>query len=270
MKALIAPLMASFLLIGCDDMNEIDSVPPAAPRGIVTISLDNAVEIQWLANTEPDVAGYKIYVSDRYDGRYEVIGTTDQTHFVDYGALNGRTVYYALSAYDYDRNESELSTDVVYDTPRPEGLNTVLYEYHADASRSGYDFSTYSVGYYNDDYTDFFFEYAGGRMSLVVWSDTDIQGMGFTGSLDDISSAPVNGWSPTKTAEAIVGHTYVIWTWDDHYAKVRIREVSNTRIVFDWAYQTATGNPELRVARESKTRRGALERASVEPGDAPR
>lgn len=262
MKALIASLVAGFFMIGCDDMNEVDTVPPAAPRGIVTISLDNAVEIQWLRNTESDVAGYKIWFSDRYDGRYEVLGTTDQTSFVDYGAVNGNTVYYALSAYDFDRNESELSTDVVYDTPRPEGLGVAMYEYRADPSRSGYDFSTYSIGYYNDDFTDFFYEYNAGRSSLVVWDDTDIQDMGYTSSLDEISVAPSNGWSPTRTAEAIAGHTYVIWTWDDHYAKVRIREVTNTRIVFDWAYQTATGNPELRVVRPSKARRGPLERSA--------
>ncbi|MCU0453770.1 MAG: hypothetical protein MUE68_08925 [Bacteroidetes bacterium] len=259
MKPFAVTLLAAALLAGCDDMNDIDTVPPAAPRGIVTISLDNAVEIQWLANTEPDVAGYKIWYSDRYDGRYEVLGSTDQTHFVDHGAVNGRTVYYALTAYDFARNESELSTDVVYDTPRPEGLNVVLLEYRADASRSGYDFSTYSVGNYNDDLTDFFYEYSAGRTSLIVWSDSDIQDMGYTGSLDEISTAPVNGWSPTKSAEAIVGHTYVIWTWDDHYAKVRIREVSTTRIVFDWAYQTAAGNTELKAAREQRARRGPLE-----------
>lgn len=262
MKPLAVSLLAALLFAGCDDMNDIDTVPPAAPRGIVTISLDNAVEIQWLRNTEPDVAGYKIWYSDRYDGRYEVLGTTDQTTFVDYGAVNGNTVYYALSAYDFDRNESELSTDVVYDTPRPEGLGVVMYEYRADASRSGYDFSTYSIGYYNDDFTDFFYEYNAGRTSLIVWDDSDIQDMGYTSSLDEISVAPVNGWSPTRTAEAIVGHTYVIWTWDDHYAKVRVREVSSTRIVFDWAYQTAAGNPELRVVRQAKARRGPLERSA--------
>ncbi len=261
MKPLIASFLTLAVFAGCD-MHEVDTTPPAAPRGIVTISLDNAVEIQWLANTEPDVAGYKIWYSDRFDGRYDVLGTTDQTHFVDYGATNGRTVYYALSAYDFERNESELSNEVVYDTPRPEGRNVVVFEYRADPSRGGYDFSTYSIGNYNDDFTDFFYEYAAGRASLLVWSDTDLQDMGYTSSLDEISTAPVTGWSPTKSAEAIVGHTYVIWTWDDHYAKVRVREVSSTRVVFDWAYQTAASNTELRVHRAVRERRGPLERSS--------
>jgi len=38
----------------------------------------------------------------------------------------------------------------------------------------------------------------------------------------------------------------VIWTWDDHYAKVRVREVNSAQVVFDWAYQTAVGNTELK------------------------
>lgn len=260
MKPLSSTLFALLLVAGCEELHEIDTVPPAAPRGIRTVSLDNAVEIQWLENTEPDVAGYKIWVSDQFDGRYELLATTNDTRFLDVGARNGVTSYYALSAYDFERNESELSTDVAYDTPRPEGYNVLLAEYRFDPTRGGYDFSTYSVGYYNDDYTDLFFEYSSGRAWLLVWDDTDVQDMGYTGSIDEISSAPVNGWAPSKSAEAIPGHTYVVWTWDDHYAKVRVREVTSSRVVFDWAYQTALGNTELRQHKPVPRRRGPLER----------
>jgi hypothetical protein len=259
MRSLAAIFLALGLLTGCDT-NEVDTHAPAAPRGIRTISLDNAVEIQWLANTEADVAGYKIWWSDTYDGRYEVLASTEATSFLDVGATNGRTVYYALTAYDFSRNESELSTDLVYDTPRPEGLNVALAEYVVNPLASGYDFSTYSIGNYADDFTDFFYEYTAGRRSLLVWNDTDIQDMGYTASLDDISSAPILGWSESKSAEAIVGHTYVIRTWDQHYAKVRLKEASSTRIVFDWAYQTAVNNVELRTLRPPSDRRGPLER----------
>ncbi|MEK6649431.1 MAG: hypothetical protein AABY75_00510 [Bacteroidota bacterium] len=266
MKPFVSTLFVLLLAAGCDEGHDIDTVPPAAPRGIRTVSLDNAVEIQWLGNTEPDVAGYNIWVSDRFDGRYELLATTNDTRFLDVGARNGVTTYYALSAYDLEHNESELSTDVAYDTPRPEGYNVLLAEYRVDPARGGYDFSTYSVGYYNDDYTDLFFEYAPGRAWFLVWDDTDIQDLGYTGSLDEISSAPVNGWSPSKSAEAIPGHTYVVWTWDDHYAKVRVREVTSSRVVFDWAYQTTSGNTELRQHKPVPRRRGPLERLDNNSG----
>lgn len=246
MKSLLAILLGGLLFAGCEPINEVDQTPPAAPRGIRTVSLDNSIEISWLANTEPDVAGYKIWVSDRYDGRYGLIGRTTAIRFVDRDAKNGVTYYYALSAYDVDGNESELSTSMVYDTPRPEGFGVRLSNYRVAPASSGYDFSMYSVVRYDHEFTDIFFENFNGRFYFNVWNDTDIQGMGYTKNLDEISVAPTQGWAPSKSAEAVVGHTYVIWTWDDRYAKVRVKEVGTAQVVFDWAYQTAKGNPELK------------------------
>lgn len=244
MKQLIALLTISLTFASCS-VYLLDTTPPAIPTGISTISLDNAVQLDWNANSESDFAGYHIWVSDQYDGRYSRIGSTRQPQFVDHGAVNGETYYYGITAYDYEGNESEMSRDVAYDTPRPEGYNVSLYDYVNFPSSAGYDFSTYSVGPYDDDYSDVFFENANGTFYLNVWSDTDIQDMGFTSTLDDISVAPVNGWSPSGSSEAIVGHTYVIWTWDDHYAKVRVKSITSSRVIFDWAYQTAPANPEL-------------------------
>jgi len=238
--------MLGLALVGCENFSEVDTTPPAAPRGIRTVSLDNAVEISWLENTEPDIDGYKIWVSDSYDGEYQLIGTTNNTKFLDADANNGATYFYALSAFDFDGNESELSADVIYDTPRPEGYNVQIYNFRTTPSIAGYDFSTNSIGLYDDEFTDFFFEYFEGRHYLNVWNDTDIQDMGYSSNLDEISVSPTQGWSPAKSVEAIVGHTYVIWTWDDHYAKVRVTEVNLSRVTFDWAYQTAKSNPELK------------------------
>jgi hypothetical protein len=233
-------------IAGCGEWREVDRTPPAIPQGIRTVSLDNAVQIDWLPNQEPDLAGYNVWVSGTLEGRYTLIASVEQNTFLDVSARNGQTSYYALSAYDFAGNESELSREVVYDTPRPEGLNVRIYDIRVAPNLAGYDFSTYSVGRYDDDYTDLFFEVAAGRALLQVWSDTDIQDMGYTGTLDDISSAPSSGWSPSGSAEAIEGHTYVIWTWDNHFAKVRLKEVTSSSVVFDWAYQTAEGNPELK------------------------
>ncbi len=245
MKKSIAVLSSILLLVGCN-VYVVDTTPPAIPAAIRTISLDNAVQLEWAPNSESDLAGYNIWVSDQYNGRYSRIGTSKEPLFVDYGARNGQTYYYGVTAYDVEGNESEMSRDVAYDTPRPEGFGIKIYDYRVYASTAGYDFSTYSVGPYDDDYTDFFFENYSGQFYLNVWSDTDIQDMGYTTSLDEISVAPESGWSPSKYAEAISGHTYVIWTWDDHYAKVRVRNITATSVEFDWAYQTAPGNPELK------------------------
>lgn len=247
--------LLTLLLAACDvhqhdRIVDYDATPPLPPVGIRTVSLDNAVDIGWIANQEQDLAGYKVFVSDRYDGKYTLIGSTPKTDFVDRGARNGITYYYAVSAYDYSGNESELSRDVAYDTPRPEGYNVTLLDRFVNPNLAGYDFSAYTVVNYNTDFTDLYVEFTpDGVPYLVVWKDTEIQDMGYTRDLDEISVAPTLGWSPTKDAHIITGHTYVIRTWDNRYAKVRVTDISQASIRLDWAYQTAVGNPELIAPR---------------------
>jgi len=226
--------------------------------------MDNAVELTWLHNTEPDLAGYNVWVSDGYDGDYHLLGSTDRNLFVDHGATNGVRSYYGVTAYDFEGNESDISRDVVYATRRPEGYGIQLDNYRTFPSTAGYDFSTYSVGNYEDQYTDVFFEVYNGYAYLNVWTDTDIQDMGYTQSLYEISTAPSSGWSPSKSVEAIVGHTYVIWTWDDHYAKIRVRELTTSRVTFDWAYQVAPKNPELKRSIPGDGKRTGRVRSTVE------
>lgn len=241
--------------MGCDDNHRdvvvVDDIPPLPPVGIISISLDNAVELQWFENQEPDVAGYKIYLSDRYDGVYDLIGSTRTATFIDRAAVNGVTAYYAVTAYDYDGNESDLSKDVAYDTPRPEGRDVSLWDRFLRPERAGYDFSDYVVTHFDTDRTDFFFEITDNDIPyLVVWDDSEIQDMGYTNTLDEISVAPTEGWNPTGDALAVRGHTYVIKTFDGHYAKVRLVSVNPDAIRFDWAYQVARGNPELLVGTQ--------------------
>jgi len=209
---------------------------------------DNLVELFWIDNTEPDVAGYNVFVSTSFYGKYTLIASTKQPHYIDYGAANGTTYYYAVTAYDFSGNESGLSRDVVYDTPRPEGYNVLLDDYRTRPDLAGYDFSTYSLGPYDDRYTDMFFEYFNGSYYMNVWEDSDIQDMGYTASLYEIGYAPTSGWSPTKDVSLVVGHTYVVWTWDNHYAKFRVTALSSSHVVFDWSYQLQQGNTRLKPA----------------------
>jgi hypothetical protein len=79
--------------------------------------------------------------------------------------------------------------------------------------------------------------------------------MGPTVDIYDIEIAPVSGWSTVKFVEAILGHTYVIWTWDNHFAKVRISSMTDERVVFDWAYQLVEGEPLLKGMKIGDTRK---------------
>ena len=246
---LSAALTLLFFMTGCD-VNEpeyiVDNVAPAPPTGVWVLNGDNRVDLYWDENREPDLAGYNIYYSDAYDGKYYIIGSSAYNSFIDYDAVNGEKYFYAITAYDYNGNESDLSVDVIYSTARPEGFNQSVFDYRQFPNNSGYSFPLYSVVAYDSLDVDFFFENYQGTFYLDVYSDTDIQDMGSTNDIYDIPFAPTSGWSPTKDAIAKVGHTYVIWTWNNHYAKIRISQITSERVVFDWAYQLVQGERQLK------------------------
>lgn len=245
-----------FISSGCEDeyTSGFDRTPPAEPSGVYVINGDGVVDIGWKANRERDLQGYNVYYSYSYNGRYELIGSTSNNYFIDYDAVNGEKIYYAVTAYDYDNNESELSRDVVYTIPRPEGFNQSIFDYRRFPSNSGYDFSNYAVVSYNSNDADFFFENYEGTFYLDVWDDSDIQDMGPTTDIYDIEAAPLSGWSPTKDEIAKIGHTYIIWTWDNHFAKIRIRNITRDRVVFDWAYQLVEGSSILKPKKAGENR----------------
>jgi hypothetical protein len=247
--SLIIVTSALVVLVGCHrNLSGPDYTPPSPPTGLRTYTGDNFIELTWFPNPEHDVAGYNVYVSDQYNGPYQPIGSTYSAYFKDRGAMNGVTYYYAVTAFDFDGNESDLSKDVAYDVPRPEGYDVQLSDFRSIPVRSGYDFSSYSVVPYDDNGSDIWYEYYNGDMYMDVRTDTDIQDMGPTNSILDISRAPASGWSPTHDVLLTPGHTYVVWTFDDHYAKFRVSALSPVRVSFDWAYQLQESNPMLKRA----------------------
>lgn len=80
------------------------------------------VKLSWTANTESDLAGYKLYqgTASRTYGSPTQIGI--QTTYTVIGLAPG-TYYFALKAFDTSGNESGFSNEVskVIITPPPEG-----------------------------------------------------------------------------------------------------------------------------------------------------
>jgi len=269
---------------GCDDTTDpVDNDPPAIPRGVFSITGDREVELRWYPNTDWDLRGYRVYRGGQAEGYYDRIGFVSasshsvyQEVFFDQDVYNGRTYYYAGSSVDYSGNESELSLEEVFDTPRPDGFGVELGNFYDSQSDCAYDFSDDRVTDF--DVLDADIAYAYDRETDIarMWGlddpetgyVTELQDAGFA-QMDDITWAPPDGWSEQAAAELIEGHVYVAWTRDDHYAKFRIVRIRAQEVEFDWAYQVDVGNQELsedpevipmRSARTSRRRFATVRR----------
>jgi hypothetical protein len=266
MKDIYLIIAVSILLFaGCYDPHSthyVDNTAPRPPAGLSAFNGDGRVDLTWIHNGESDLAGYRVYYSTSLNGSYNYIASTGNNYFVDAEASNGNVYYYAVTAYDNFGNESKLSKDIVYAAPRPEGYNHSIFNYRNFPRNGGYSFYSFGPVPFDDEKADFFFENYNGRFYLNVWDDSDIKDMGLTRDIYDIEFAPTSGWSASKDVEAREGNTYVIWTWDNHFAKVRIKSLTRDRVVFDWAFQLVKGEkllkpkavPEKRVLSRKETR----------------
>lgn len=232
---------------GCDDEPDVVAVnlPPYRVDGVYSVTGDQEVTVYWRANQEDDISYYAVYRNNEPTGNFALIGTTTGTQFVDQNVANGATYYYAVSAVDFSGLESEeLSYENVFDTPRPEGFDAVLTNVIVDDFTSGWDFSHFTARASGDVRTDIFYEATGGHFLIYTPPDTRIQDAGYV-ALRDVDFAPPAGWSTDGIVEAIVGHSYIVLTRDDHYAKFEVTSRGTNGMTMDWAYQVDTGNPEL-------------------------
>ncbi len=255
-------------LFGCyidvDDNEEKDREPPAVPRGVRTITGDGYVVIAWYPNGEYDLDGYTVWRSENnndFDSIAELAANT--TDYTDRDVRNGRTYYYAVSAIDNDGNESELSPENAWDTPRPEGRNVILDDFQLEPERSGFDFSNPRRGAiaWDDRSTDVYF----GLDTIFVgvdnieiyarylYSDNDtvMQDVGYHETFDGVDFAPELGYTE-EFVELFEGHVYVLNTPDGNFAKIHIRRLTDDDVEFDWAYQADPENIQLAPAKPNK------------------
>jgi len=265
--AALATILGAIAILGCDGRQNGYEPPrdfeaPPVPTGVTTTTMDGEILVSWdpiyLDPDYDDLAGFKVYRSIN-NNLFSHIATVDRDvyEYLDTGLENGSTYYWAVTSFDTHGNESDLSYETVFDTPRPEGFDERIYNYLGPAYEqlSGFDFSLERVISWNSPSCDIFLEYddSPGIQAFYIWlgdNGADIQDMGYTDSFDDITYAPNAGWSQFSYVEAILGHTYVLRTMDNHYAKVRVTGFSGSpdySMVFDWGYQIDAGNRELKM-----------------------
>ncbi len=241
-----------------------DGIAPDVPTGVQSITHDGFIEIVWQENNDAGLTeGYGVY---RYVGtvnnldQYELIGTVlsvsdaAEAAFRDHDVRNGDTYWYAVNAYN-QYGESDLSYEDIFDTPRPDG-NATVYDYGTRPTRAGYDFSEFAVVDWDDDMADIYFEYdpswqlfyvnaAGKHRDLVF-----LQDYGFVSDIFKVNWGDPGGeWTESGWLPLAVGHAYIVWTADDHYAAFRVNsaDTGTKKITITWSYQTDPGNPELKA-----------------------
>ena len=117
----------------CDETPTIDEDPefgpPAVPKihthnpdilddewGADALTDTDGIYIEWDANTEEDLAGYKVYRSTKAAEAYKLIDTLSKAEifYEDRSVRIGAKYYYRITAYDEDDNESRMSEIVWY------------------------------------------------------------------------------------------------------------------------------------------------------------
>ncbi|MDG0813886.1 S-layer homology domain-containing protein [Cohnella rhizosphaerae] len=100
-----------------------DTTPPAVPAGLTAVAGEGKAALHWTANTEDDLAGYRVYVRAAGAGSWgAALEAGKSASYTATGLTGGIAYELAVSAYDKSGNESAKS-GAVQATPTGGGGN---------------------------------------------------------------------------------------------------------------------------------------------------
>ncbi|MCJ0741862.1 YDG domain-containing protein [Pedobacter montanisoli] len=115
-----------------------DTKAPAVPTGLTAIFDNQQSVLSWTANTEADLASYKIYGGTSTNPTNLLTTVTSPTvTYTHSGLINGTTYYYRITAVDQAGNESTYSTEV---TAIPKASQTITFNALAAKTYGDADF----------------------------------------------------------------------------------------------------------------------------------
>ena len=94
-----------------------DVTPPAVPTGLTATAYNVLINLSWTLNTDPDLAGYRIYRSANGTD-YNILASVSRitSNYNDHIGVPPQTNYYKISAFDSSLNESGYSDAVMVST----------------------------------------------------------------------------------------------------------------------------------------------------------
>jgi hypothetical protein len=131
---------------GSTAINLIDNTPPAVPANVSVAAGQSRIWVSWRTNSEPDLAGYRVYyragaAGPPWDGTSTVEGTPSPvqvsgTNVLLRGLALGTNYFVAVSALDTTGNESPLSPPVLVTatTGAPAGPTSVAAGFGSDGT----------------------------------------------------------------------------------------------------------------------------------------
>ncbi|MDQ3222611.1 MAG: hypothetical protein M3Q75_03935 [Gemmatimonadota bacterium] len=275
------------LIAACSSDRADPGIPPDVPASLLSTTLDGAVALSWTDNSytsDPaNFESYRIY-STSYDfdtdscgTTWGLEGTTVAPEFVVGALVNGTSRCFGVSATSSDGAESARS-GTVWDTPRPDTRNVLLYARQTQDAGSGFRFWEDLNSDLRVQDNELGLVGAGSSSSVDFSVERDIDGFLF---LDPVRAntgvefygpVPVNDLTSIDTApctpdpspdgcatytqtpiEASPGFGYVFETDGgdgfNRYGAVRVTHVGQTFLILDWAFQTDPGNYQLLVGK---------------------
>ncbi|MDH3976294.1 MAG: Ig-like domain-containing protein [Deltaproteobacteria bacterium] len=95
-----------------------DIVAPLPPTGLSVIASGSSAVLSWFANSEPDIAGYRVYRNSEAGWLALVEGLVTDTAYTD-NALSNGNYSYRIIAVDHAGNESDFSNEASVEINSP-------------------------------------------------------------------------------------------------------------------------------------------------------
>jgi hypothetical protein len=202
----------------------VEFVAPAAPAGVVAAANALSVQLNWDANTEPDLESYTVLRGTNSGGPYDIVarGLTNNA-FTDKAANQSRAYFYVVKAVDRSLNASTNSAQV---SASPTGANALVARFAFDGNA-------------ND---------SSGNANQATLTGSPSFVAGKYGSALDLSGANQYGMLPASLLASVTNFTIAVWVnWDGGAAWQRIFDFGNdtTQYMF---LTPSSGSGTLRFA----------------------